>query len=185
MKQVGILSLQGGFEAHSRMIERLGAAPVRVRTPEDLQRIERLILPGGESTVMIRMLQRLDMLEAIRSFSRMGGALFGTCAGMILLSSGIEGMTQETLGLINMTVKRNAYGRQSESFEASLQWEMHSVPALFIRAPRVLTTGPDVECLIRYEDQPVLVKQDRSLAASFHPELGESIEVHRYFLSMS
>lgn len=184
MKPVGILSLQGGFDAHSRMIERLGALPVPIRKPGEMEGIEGLILPGGESTVMIRLMDRLGLMEPIRNFARQGGAVFGTCAGMILLSSGIEGMEQNTLGLMDTVVERNAYGRQSESFEANLKWQDGEVPAVFIRAPRVLRSGPGVECLIRHEDQGVLFKEQRMLAASFHPELGECLEIHRYFLEL-
>jgi len=184
MKQVGILSLQGGFEAHSRMIERLGAAPVRVRTPEDLLRIEGLILPGGESTVMIRLMKRSGLVDSVKAFAQEGGVLFGTCAGMILLSSGIEGMEQDTLGLMNMVVARNAYGRQDESFEANLRWRERDIPALFIRAPRLVSSGPEVECLIKHEHFGVFFRQKRCLAASFHPELSGSPELHDYFLSL-
>jgi len=188
MSRIGILALQGGFEAHRRSLERLGRESSLVKTPEDLEGADSLIIPGGESTVMIRLLKRLDLLEPLKERIRKGMPVFGTCAGMIMLSSGIDGLEQETLGAMDFRVLRNAYGRQTESFEAELEWEEGSgkeppVPAVFIRAPMITGLGKDVDVLIRYEDHPVLVRQGHCLAASFHPELTDSPVVHSYFLS--
>ena len=185
----GILALQGGSEAHSRALIRLGLSPVFVRTQNDLFSVDcSLFIPGGESTVMLRLLRSFDLLDILKKRILEGLPVFGTCAGMILLSSGIDGMDQETLGIMDYRVRRNAYGRQIDSFEADLIWrrdhdQNETVPAVFIRAPRITSTGPDVEVLMEFEGAPVLVRQGSCLAASFHPELTDSISVHRYFLN--
>lgn len=182
MEIPGVLALQGGFAAHKKTLENLGYSPVLVRNNKDLDRIDRLIIPGGESTVMIRLLNRYGLKDPLLRRIRSGMPVFGTCAGMILLSSGISDSNQETLGLMDFHVKRNAYGRQIASFETELTWEGIHVPALFIRAPQICKYGSDVEVLLRHEESPVLVKQDRLLAASFHPELTDSKEFHKYFM---
>ncbi len=178
----GILALQGGYAAHGQVLKRMGYNPVEVRTPEDLKKADCLILPGGESTVMIKLLKRCGLFIPLKRSIQEGMPVFGTCAGMILLSSGIEGLAQPVLSAMDCRVRRNAYGRQIDSFEAQLNWGKHSIPALFIRAPQVSSTGKDVEILIRFENSPVLIKQGKRLAASFHPELTGSDLVHRYFM---
>ncbi|MDC7241654.1 MAG: pyridoxal 5'-phosphate synthase glutaminase subunit PdxT [Spirochaetales bacterium] len=180
---VGILALQGGFDAHRKTVESLGFEAFSVRSAEELERAERLIIPGGESTVMTRLLRRFGLLTLLRERIAAGMPVFGTCAGMILLSSGVAGSDQETLGAIDIEVARNAYGRQSESFETPLNWGSQILPALFIRAPRITYRGKGVEVLVSFEDAPVLVRQGSCLAASFHPELTGYKSVHRYFLN--
>ncbi|MDC7233137.1 MAG: pyridoxal 5'-phosphate synthase glutaminase subunit PdxT [Spirochaetales bacterium] len=180
----GVLALQGGFDAHIRMLETLGCRGIAVKTAARLDHCSRLILPGGESTVMNRLLSAGDLRTELIRRIQGGMPVFGTCAGLILLSSGVAWSCQETLGLLDCTVRRNAYGRQTESFETDLNWDYRSIPGIFIRAPRIEETGPECRCLIRYEDSPVLVRQNNILAASFHPELTESPEVHSYFLKM-
>ncbi|MCK5201863.1 MAG: pyridoxal 5'-phosphate synthase glutaminase subunit PdxT [Spirochaetales bacterium] len=190
MSIIGILALQGGFDAHRRSIERLGRKSILVRSRDDLQHTEALIIPGGESTVMIQLLQRLDLLNPLKERIQSGMPVFGTCAGMILLSSGIYEKEQETLNIMDFLVLRNAYGRQSESFEAVLHWKDStksvmdsSIPGVFIRAPRVTELGKKVTVLMRFEKHPVLLQQGSCLAASFHPELTASVAVHSYFLN--
>ena len=178
----GILALQGGFAAHGQVLKRIGYDPVEVRTPEDLNKVDCLILPGGESTVMIKLLKRCGLLIPLIRNVQGGMPVFGTCAGMILLSSGIEGLDQPVLSAMDYTVRRNAYGRQIDSFETELNWGENSLSALFIRAPQVCRTGEDVDILVQYENRPVLLKQGNRLAASFHPELTGSNLVHRYFM---
>jgi len=190
MPSPGILALQGGFEAHSRSLDRLGFSPVLVKTKTDLETVNCLFIPGGESTVMIRLLKNYDLLDPLKERIRDGLPVFGTCAGMILLSSGIEGMDQETLGIMDIRVRRNAYGRQIDSFETELSWlnkgagrQDERIPAVFIRAPRITYAGRGVDVLVEHEGSPVLVRQGACLAASFHPELTDSLEVHRFFMN--
>jgi 5'-phosphate synthase pdxT subunit len=182
MDSPGILALQGGFAAHKRILIQMGYFPIEVRTPSDLDKVDRLILPGGESTVIIKLLKRTGLLESLQRKIQKGMPVFGTCAGMILLSSGVEESSQPTLSAMDFTVERNAYGRQIASFETTLDWQGIPLPALFIRAPQIRKTGKAVNVLIRYEETPVLVRQNNCLAASFHPELTDSRKVHRYFL---
>jgi pyridoxal 5'-phosphate synthase pdxT subunit len=183
MAAPGILALQGGFEAHRRILVQLGYDPILVKTMRDLDRADFLILPGGESTVMTKLLKRADLFEPLAERIRAGLPVFGTCAGMILLSSGVEQSSQPTLGAMDYTVRRNATGRQKESFEVPLQWRDKDFSALFIRAPEIRRIGNRTEVLLRYREKPVLVRQNNCLAASFHPELTGFTEIHRYFLN--
>ncbi len=179
---VGILALQGGFDAHKKSVEALGRETLLVRNPEDLAASGSLIIPGGESTVMMRLLKRFGLYDDLALRIKEGMPVFGTCAGMILLSSGVEGSDQETLEAMDYRVRRNAYGRQSESFETILSWRGDGVPALFIRAPEISSCGHLVDVQISYEKTAVLVRQANCLAASFHPELTGFSGIHRYFL---
>jgi 5'-phosphate synthase pdxT subunit len=174
--KIGVLALQGNFREHIAVLRRLGADAVEVRKPEQLAGLDGLIIPGGESTA-IALLSRIYGLEdAIQRFS---GPVFGTCAGMILLD-------REHLGLVDLAVSRNAYGRQVASFEADLRLngEEKPLPGVFIRAPRVADAGPEVEVLAELGDEPVLLRQGRFLVASFHPELTDDTRVHERFLDM-
>lgn len=180
----GILSLQGGFEAHGRSLERLGFKTLYVKTIDDLKGCDKLILPGGESTVMIKLLRQNNMLIPLKKRISLGMPVFGTCAGMVLLSSGVKGMNQETLGVMDFKVIRNGYGRQISSFETTLYWQGEPLKVPFIRAPKVDDLGSAVEVLINHRGSPVLVRQGNYLAASFHPELSDNDELHRYFLEM-
>lgn len=187
-KTVGVLCLQGGYDAHVRMLERLKVKVVRVTEPSDLEGLDGLILPGGESTTIGKLLVFHKLLDPLRTKIAQGFPVFGTCAGMILLSQGVEGPDQTLLGGMDFRVKRNAYGRQIESFDTKVPVDGiqpgKSIPAIFIRAPQISERGNKVEVLGQYEDLPVLVRQGNLLAASFHPELTEDTTVHRFFLSL-
>ena len=189
-KKVGILALQGDFEAHSKAIERAGAEPVLVRTAEDLKTVDGLVIPGGESTTMLKLLEFMDLKEPLREFAR-EKPVFGTCAGAILLAKEVRNPAQESFGIVDLTVERNAYGRQVDSRVANIQpiedFKQRAgdgeVEAVFIRAPIIRSTGPGVRVLAQYEGDPVLVEQGRHLVATFHPELTQDSRVHKLFLS--
>lgn len=182
---VGVLALQGGFDPHLRSLQRLGVNARRVLDPRDLDGLAGLVLPGGESTTIGKMMRRFGFLEALPEAHARGLCLFGTCAGLILLAKEILGSDQIRLGLLDVTVQRNAYGPQVESFESEVLWEDGTTSqAVFIRAPIVRAVGPGVEILARQEGVPVLIRQDRILGASFHPELTEDLRVHRLFLEL-
>jgi pyridoxal 5'-phosphate synthase pdxT subunit len=174
--RIGVLAVQGNFREHVALLRRLGVDPVEVRRPEQLAGLDGLVVPGGESTA-IRRLMRVGGLEG--PVAEFPGALFGTCAGMILFD-------RAHLGLIDLEVERNAYGRQVASFEADVELEGEPEPlrGVFIRAPRIGETGPGVEVLGRLDDEPVLVREGRVLAASFHPELTGDTRVHERFLEL-
>jgi len=172
--KVGVLAVQGNFREHAAMLRRLGAAVVEVRKPEQLDGLDGLVVPGGESTTFMRLMRLYGLDEALRTF---GAPVFGTCAGMIVLDRG-------HLGLMDLEVDRNAYGRQVASFEADLSLRDDDEPlrGVFIRAPRVTDLGADVEVLAEHDGEPVLLRQGRFLVASFHPELTEDTRVHELFL---
>jgi 5'-phosphate synthase pdxT subunit len=173
--RVGVLAVQGNFREHAAMLRLLGVDPVEVRKPEQLEDLDGLVVPGGESTTFMRLMRLYGLDEAVRTFDR---PILGTCAGMIVLD-------RDHLGLIDVEVDRNAYGRQVASFEADLLLAGDSAPlrGVFIRAPRVRMTGEGVEVLAEHEGEPVLVRDGRILVASFHPELTEDTRVHELFLS--
>jgi 5'-phosphate synthase pdxT subunit len=183
-KKIGILALQGDFEAHGRALARAGAEPVEVRSAQDLQKVGGLVIPGGESTTMWKLLEQENLLEPLREF---GGRrpIFGTCAGAILLATDVSNPPQPSLGLMDIGVERNAYGRQLESRIATLQPEglEGDLEAVFIRAPIIRRVGGDVKVLATYRGHPVLVEQGRHLVATFHPELTNDARVHLMFLS--
>src|ERR687888_1824388 len=172
--KIGVLALQGNFREHAAMLRRLGADVVEVRKPEELEGLDGLVVPGGESTTFMRLMRLYGLDEAVRTFA---GPIFGTCAGMIVLD-------RNHLGLVDLEVDRNAYGRQVASFEADLELAGEGEPlrGVFIRAPRVRSTGPGVEVLAEHDGKPVLVRQGRFLVAAFHPELTEDTRVHELFL---
>ncbi|HYY33780.1 MAG TPA: pyridoxal 5'-phosphate synthase glutaminase subunit PdxT [Gaiellaceae bacterium] len=174
--RIGVLALQGNFREHVAVLKRLGAEPVEVRKAEQVAGLDGLIIPGGESTAITRLSQIYGLEEAIRRFQ---GPVFGTCAGMILLD-------REHLGLMDIEVARNAYGRQVASFEAdlALAGDEEALHGVFIRAPRLAEAGPAVEVLAEYDGEPVLVREGRFLAAAFHPELTDDARVHERFLDM-
>jgi pyridoxal 5'-phosphate synthase pdxT subunit len=174
--KVGVLAVQGNFREHAAMLHRLGAEPVEVRKPEQLEGLDGLVVPGGESTTFMRLMHLYGLDEAVRSF---GGPILGTCAGMIVLD-------REHLGLVDIAVDRNAYGRQVASFEADLELEgdEQTLRGVFIRAPRLRDAGPRVEVLAALDGEPVLVREGRFLVASFHPELTDDTRVHERFLEL-
>jgi 5'-phosphate synthase pdxT subunit len=190
MKRVGILALQGDFEAHARTLAHLGTEPVFVRTAAGLDAVDALIVPGGESTTMLKLLHAENLLAPLVAFGRRR-PIFGTCAGAILLAAGVSNPQQEALGLLDIDVERNAYGRQIDSRvahftpEAEFAARTHSgeMEAVFIRAPVIRRVGPQARILARYHGDPVLVEQGRHLAATFHPELTADSRVHEFFLS--
>ena len=172
--RVGVLAVQGNFREHAAMLSRLGAEAVEVRKPRQLEGLDGLIVPGGESTTFMRLMRLYGLDEAITRFS---GPILGTCAGMIVLD-------KEHLGLIDIAVDRNAYGRQVASFEADVELAGDDAPlrGVFIRAPRLRAAGPDVEVLAELDGEPVLLRDGRVLVASFHPELTDDPRVHELFL---
>jgi 5'-phosphate synthase pdxT subunit len=172
--RIGVLALQGNFREHVAMLRRLGADPVEVRKPEQLAGLDGLVIPGGESTTFMRLMRLYGLEDAIRRFEQ---PVLGTCAGLIVLD-------RDHLGLVDVEVARNAYGRQVFSFEADLDLagEDESLRGVFIRAPRVTSTGDDVEVLGKLDGEPVLLRQGRFLVATFHPELTDDTRVHELFL---
>ncbi len=185
--KIGILAIQGDFEAHARVLEKLGVEYVFVRTPEDLHGIDGLILPGGESTTHMKMLAETGLDEAIRKLAGNGGAFFGTCAGAILLAREVKGPQQASLGLMDITVVRNAYGRQVASDVFLLPTKLSEQPLemVFIRAPIIEAVGKDVEVLAERNGKPVLVQQGRMIAATFHPELTGDTKIHERFVKLA
>ncbi len=187
MAKVGVLALQGDFEKHIQMLDRLGVPAIQVREKSQLDEIDGLIIPGGESTTIGKLLVRYGMMEPLKTFAKDGKPLFGTCAGAILLAKEIEGSTQDRIGVLDIAVKRNAYGRQIESFEADIfipKIGELPVRGVFIRAPIITHVEDGVELLARFGDNPVLVKQGKILAATFHPELTNDTRIHAFFLSL-
>jgi pyridoxal 5'-phosphate synthase pdxT subunit len=172
--KIGVLALQGNFREHAAMLRRLGADPVEVRKPEQLEGLDGLIVPGGESTTFMRLMRLYGLEEALRRFQQ---PILGTCAGLIVLD-------RDHLGLVDVEVARNAYGRQVFSFEADLALTGEDKPlrGVFIRAPRVTSAGNDVEVLAELDGEPVLLRQGRFLVATFHPELTDDTRVHELFL---
>ncbi|MFM9084302.1 MAG: pyridoxal 5'-phosphate synthase glutaminase subunit PdxT [Actinomycetota bacterium] len=181
---VGVLALQGAFSAHAETLVELGVSCREVRTPEDLAQVDALVIPGGESSTISQLLESSGLVEPLRA--RLGGGMpaFGTCAGMILLAARIvDGRDDQiSLSVLDIVVRRNAFGRQVDSFEAEIDTVVGPFHGVFIRAPRIETTGPGVEVLGRLGDEPVLVREGRVLAASFHPELSGDARLHRLFL---
>jgi len=183
-KRIGVLALQGDFEAHQKALERVGADAVPVRTQAELESVQGLIIPGGESTTMLKLLHFGDLFEPLRRF---GGSkpIFGTCAGAILIASEVSSPQQESLGLVDMGIERNAYGRQLDSRVVRIPWQnghAHDMEAVFIRAPIIRRVGPTGKVLASYQDDPVLVDFGRHLVGTFHPELTTDTAVHRLFL---
>jgi 5'-phosphate synthase pdxT subunit len=184
--KIGILAVQGDFAAHAAMLARLDAESVEVRTPADLTGCNGLILPGGESTTQLQFLQEEGLAEAIDKFAKDGGAIFGTCAGAILLATEVENPKQDSLKLLDMTVLRNGYGRQIASDVVSGPTKLKREPLemVFIRGPIIERAGPGLKVLAEYAGKPALVQRDHILAATFHPELTDDTTVHRHFLDL-
>lgn len=179
---IGILALQGDFSAHKRAVERTGAVAVEVRTVNDLEKIDGLIIPGGESTTMLKLLREERLFDPLVAFGQ-AKPVFGTCAGSILLAKHVLRPEQESLGLIDLTVERNGYGRQIDSRIVQLDLNGEPVEAVFIRAPVIRHAGDDVHVLSSYQGAPVLVEQGRHMAATFHPELTSDARIHQHFVN--
>jgi len=185
--RVGVLALQGDVVEHVRALERAGARVIEVRTPDDLAQVDALVVPGGESTTVIRLLARFGLIEPIKARVRDGMPFWGTCMGMIVAARDVAEMDQPTLGLLDVTVRRNAFGRQVDSAEVPLPIPAlgaRPFPAVFIRAPWIERTGSGVETLAEHGGHGVMVRQRNVLGTSFHPELTADDRVHGYFLRM-
>jgi pyridoxal 5'-phosphate synthase pdxT subunit len=182
MKRVGVLALQGDFEAHQKALARAGAEAVQVRTAAELDSVAALIIPGGESTTMLKLLELEGLFEPLRQFG-LAKPIFGTCAGAILLAKKVFNPEQQSLGLMDIEVERNAYGRQLDSRVVHIGLDGGDLEAVFIRAPVIRGVGAGVEVLARYGGDPVLVSQGKHMVATFHPELSEDSRVHTLFLS--
>ncbi|HSJ39135.1 MAG TPA: pyridoxal 5'-phosphate synthase glutaminase subunit PdxT [Planococcus sp. (in: firmicutes)] len=186
MKKIGVLALQGAVREHSRSIEACGAEAVSVKRPADLIGLDALILPGGESTTMRRLIDRYGFMEPLRDFAASGKPMFGTCAGLILLATEVAGYDEPHLGVMDVKVERNSFGRQIDSFEADLDINGLDAPfnAVFIRAPHIVSVGPSTEVLCEYEGKIVMARSGQFLGCSFHPELTDDHRITEYFISM-
>ncbi len=185
---IGILALQGDVELHKASLYKLNVKPVLVTMPEHLQGLHGLIIPGGESTTLLKLAKPIGMLEAIKQFVSSGNSIYGTCAGTILIAREVTNPPQESLALIDITVERNGYGRQLDSAdavgEALPPLGDGPLPMTFIRAPKITFTAEAVTILAKYKGEPVLVQQGKVLAGTFHPELNEKLDVYTYWLQM-
>jgi 5'-phosphate synthase pdxT subunit len=185
--KIGILAVQGDFAAHAAMLRRIAAEPLEVRTTADLAGCDALILPGGESTTQLQFLQEEGLYDEIKRFAARGQAVFGTCAGAILLAREVLNPAQNSLAILDMTVSRNAYGRQlaSDIYFGSSELSEEPIEMVFIRAPSIERMGPGIETLAEFAGKPALVQKGRVMAATFHPELTNDPTVHRHFLKLA
>ena len=188
MVKIGVLALQGDFALHAAALRKCGAQVVEVRKPEELEGVDGLVIPGGESTTLLKLMDEWRFVPALEKLHAAGKPVFGTCAGLILLAREVDSPRQFSLGFIDVDVERNAYGRQRESFAAPgdlvLNGQRHPMEMVFIRAPRIRRVGPEVTSLARHGDETVMARQGTVLVASFHPELTEDLAVHQYFCHM-
>lgn len=186
--KIGILALQGDVSLHAKALKTLGITAIPVKTPAQLNSLDGLVIPGGESTTLLRLCEPMGMLPAITAFAESGGAIFGSCAGAIMLASKVTGPSQKSLGLIDMTVQRNGYGRQIDSTETRGQAHaplgVNKITMVFIRAPKITAHGNGVKTLASHGDKPTLVQQKKIIASTFHPELGEDNSVYKYWLGL-
>jgi 5'-phosphate synthase pdxT subunit len=183
LPHIGVLAIQGDYAAHAEALSEAGAEPIEVRKPDQLAGLDGLILPGGESTTVLRFLEKLNFFQTLEAFCR-AKPVFGTCAGAILLAREVLNPPQRSLGLLDATVERNAYGRQIDSTIITAETALPGGPLemVFIRAPRLVETGASVEVLARRDGSPVLVRQGSVMAATFHPELSQDRRVHKLFV---
>src|SRR5262249_12518326 len=185
---IGVLALQGDFARHRAALDRIGVSSAEVRTPSQLARVDGVIMPGGESPTLLKLIDAWDFVPALEKFHAAGKPIFGTCAGLILLAREVRSPAQFSLALIDAVVERNAYGRQKESFETVGRADFGDGPAplkmVFIRAPRILQLGPGVTPLAHHRDECVMARHGSGLVAAFHPELTDEPTVHRYFAAM-
>ncbi|MBI1962126.1 MAG: pyridoxal 5'-phosphate synthase glutaminase subunit PdxT [Candidatus Rokubacteria bacterium] len=187
-ERIGVLALQGDFALHARALGRCGVEAVEIRKPAELAGVDGLIIPGGESTTLLKLMDAWGFVPALERLHAAGTPIFGTCAGLILLAREVENPRQFSLGAIDVTVERNAYGRQRESFEARGTARLDGRPVeldmVFIRAPRIRRLGPGVESLAELRGETVMARQGNVLVATFHPELTDDLSVHRYFCDL-
>lgn len=185
LPRVGVLAIQGDYDAHARALDEVGAGPIEVRNPGELEGLDGLILPGGESTTMLKFLEKHSFFEALADFTRKKPA-FGTCAGTILLAREVRNPAQRSLGVLDVVVERNAYGRQIDSTILTVPTELPGgeLEMVFIRAPRIASTGQGIQVLARRNGDPVLVRQGKLMAATFHPELSVDRRVHKLFVQI-
>ena len=185
--KIGIVAIQGDYEAHGKMLDRLGAAHRYVRGPDDLAGLDGVILPGGESSTHLKVMKEEGLFDALKQFAANGGSFFGTCAGAILLAREVHGPSQESLGLLDIAILRNGYGRQlaSDVHMGPTKLRKEPLEMVFIRAPIIESVGKGIEILAEDAGHPVLVHQGRVLATTFHPELSDDPAVHQYFLALT
>jgi len=186
--RIGVLALQGDFALHRQVLDRIGVESAEVRKPGELEAVDGLIIPGGESTTLLKLMESWEFVPTLEKFHAESKPIFGTCAGLIVLAREVLNPGQFSLGFIDVTVERNAYGRQKESFEtegdATLEGEPRPVKMVFIRAPRIRRVGPTVTPLAAHRGECVLAREGSVLVAAFHPELTDDPTVHRYFCRM-
>lgn len=183
MTTIGVLALQGAFAKHLQMLQNIGVKSIEVRTPADLSQCDGLIIPGGESTTIQKQIDFIDLRNPIQEFLKTK-PIFGTCAGIILMASTVHDPNIQPFSCLDIEVERNAFGRQIDSFSTSIQFDQKDFRAVFIRAPRILKCGADVKVLSTYAGEPIIVRQNHFLGATFHPELTNDPNIHRYFLKM-
>lgn len=186
MIRIGVLALQGAVREHMRSLEACGVEAVAIKRKEELNEVDGLILPGGESTAMRRLIDKYDFMETLKDFARVGKPMFGTCAGLILLAKELEGDSEPHIGVMDIKVERNSFGRQVDSFEADLAIKdvADSFPAVFIRAPHIVEAGENVEILSKHNDRIVAAREGQFLGCSFHPELTDNHRLTAYFVDM-
>ena len=186
MIKIGVLALQGAVREHIRSLEACGVEAVAVKRKEELQDLDGLILPGGESTAMRRLIDKYDFMDALKEFAHSGKPMFGTCAGLILLAKQLVGYNEPHIGVMDIQVERNSFGRQVDSFEADLTIKdvAETFPAVFIRAPHIVEAGEDVEILCKHNDRIVAARDRQFLGCSFHPELTDDHRITAYFVEM-
>ncbi|MDC0764555.1 pyridoxal 5'-phosphate synthase glutaminase subunit PdxT [Brevibacillus sp. AG] len=184
--KIGVLALQGAVAEHVRLLEEVGATAVPVKKVEELDDLDGLVIPGGESTTISKLMHKYGFMEAVQEFGKANKPIFGTCAGSILLAKQIQGQDDCHLGLMDIKVERNAFGRQKESFEVLMPVAgvAADYPAVFIRAPYIMEVGENGQVLAKHEDKIVVARSGHYLAAAFHPELTEDTRLHKYFLDM-
>jgi len=186
--KIGVLALQGAVAEHVKSLQQAGAEEVvAVKWPADLEGLDGLVLPGGESTTIGKLMNKYELMEPLRDMAKAGFPMFGTCAGLIILAERINGQDWSHLGVFNTLVDRNSFGRQVDSFETDLEIrgvEGEPYTAVFIRAPHIMEVGPEVEVLATFQDRIVTARQGNLLGASFHPELTDDVRLHKYFLDM-
>ena len=185
---IGVLAIQGAVSEHLDALRKCGIEAIPVRKPDEIRDLEGLIIPGGESTTIGKLMERYGLDKEIKLQAKKGLTIFGTCAGLILLAKEIVGSDQPTLGLMDITVQRNAFGRQRESFEAGIEVPVlgnHPVRGVFIRAPYIVKAGQGVEIMALFEGKIVMAREGNTLVTAFHPELTEDLRVHQYFVEMT